>query len=163
MRLKNIVIFMLVVVWGIVIFSASSKTSDESNSKSRMLIYNSTRGVVSVTNKLNITNIDITNSVWLNKTTNMLNKPLRKVAHASIYFVLGIFILVFFVSINIDLRKAFIIAVSLCFLYSLTDEFHQTFVSGRTGQFSDCIIDTSGALLGTGMVSLFLRRKLSRD
>jgi len=34
------------------------------------------------------------------------------------------------------------------FGYALTDEFHQMFVDGRGASFTDCLIDTGGALLG---------------
>lgn len=47
----------------------------------------------------------------------------------------------------------FLIAICFVFLYACTDEFHQTFVSGRSGQFRDVLIDTVGGLIG-GLVFL---------
>lgn len=47
------------------------------------------------------------------------------------------------------------ITVGFVFLYACTDEFHQTFISGRSGQFRDVLIDTAGGLLG-GLVFLLL-------
>ena len=40
------------------------------------------------------------------------------------------------------------IAVGICFLYACTDELHQLFSSGRSGQFDDVLLDSIGALLG---------------
>ena len=41
-----------------------------------------------------------------------------------------------------------------CFLYACSDEFHQAFVPGRVGQFSDVLIDMIGVLLGVISVCL---------
>ncbi len=45
-------------------------------------------------------------------------------------------------------------------LYSLTDEFHQSFVPGRTASLADCGIDTAGA--GLGMLILYGNEWLSQ-
>lgn len=47
------------------------------------------------------------------------------------------------------------ISVGFVFLYACTDEFHQTFISDRSGQFRDVLIDTAGGLLG-GLVFLLI-------
>jgi VanZ family protein len=44
------------------------------------------------------------------------------------------------------------------FLTASADEFHQTFLPGRTGQFSDVLLDTCGALLFTLIVAMQWRR-----
>jgi VanZ family protein len=52
--------------------------------------------------------------------------------------------------------------LALCFFYAMTDEFHQLFVPGRSAQFNDVLIDTTGATicwLIIGSVS-FIRQKL---
>ena len=46
------------------------------------------------------------------------------------------------------------LALALVFLYAGTDEFHQAFVPGRTGQFSDVMIDTAGGALGLALLWL---------
>lgn len=43
----------------------------------------------------------------------------------------------------------------LVFLYSSSDEIHQSFVPTRTGQFSDVLIDTMGAAIGLLALWLF--------
>lgn len=51
------------------------------------------------------------------------------------------------------------------FLYACTDEFHQLFISGRSGQFRDVLIDTAGGLLGSLfflICSYFLWKKQHR-
>lgn len=43
----------------------------------------------------------------------------------------------------------------IVFLYSSSDEIHQSFVPTRTGQFSDVLIDTMGAAIGLLALWLF--------
>ncbi len=43
------------------------------------------------------------------------------------------------------------LVLGLVGLYSATDEFHQTFISGRTGQVSDVLVDLVGGTLGLGI------------
>lgn len=60
------------------------------------------------------------------------------------------------------LRRALFIG----FLYACTDEFHQTFVPGRSGELRDILIDTFGVLLGaliiTRILPSLIRRRTSR-
>ena len=44
------------------------------------------------------------------------------------------------------------------FLYGLSDEFHQSFVSGRNASILDSIADTIGGVVGGCMYLLFLKR-----
>ncbi|MBR1455661.1 MAG: VanZ family protein [Oscillospiraceae bacterium] len=44
-------------------------------------------------------------------------------------------------------------ALLFCFLYACSDEWHQTFVPGRAGLFSDVLIDSAGYLAGIGLIA----------
>lgn len=158
MNLKKLIIVCLIIIWCGVIFYASSRTSDESNSASKKLLYNGLDTVIKITNKLKITNIKLSESEYL-IIINKLNYPLRKCAHATVYLILAILLFVFLKMVTLKRNLAFIITIAFCFLFSLTDEYHQTFVANRTGQFSDCLIDTTGALLGAGILCLTTKKK----
>ena len=74
---------------------------------------------------------------------------MRKVIHASVYFVLAFFVMTV-LNIVFDHKKYFLtllIALIICIGFAATDEYHQTFVNGRTGQFMDVIIDSAGAVV----------------
>lgn len=73
---------------------------------------------------------------------------IRKVAHFSIYTLVGL-LLMSFVS-TYDLKENKRIMISLCIgaLYATSDEIHQLFVPGRSGQITDVILDSMGVLLG---------------
>lgn len=74
---------------------------------------------------------------------------IRKAAHFTEYFVL-------FTLLNCGLKnttkltpgKRLASALLLTILYAVSDEFHQTFVSGRTGKSFDIGIDSLGGILG---------------
>lgn len=73
---------------------------------------------------------------------------IAKSAHLAEYAIL--FILVrraVFVSAPGLRARAALPALVFCALYALSDEWHQTFVPGRHGQWTDVGIDAIGALL----------------
>ena len=47
--------------------------------------------------------------------------------------------------------RAFGVAVLLAWLYALSDEFHQSFVPGRSADWTDILFDWLGAVLGAGL------------
>jgi len=52
------------------------------------------------------------------------------------------------------------LSLILVFLYAGSDEFHQTFIPNRTGQFSDVLVDTAGGAVG--LAFLWLAGKVFR-
>ncbi len=153
MEIKNITYIkknafrLLVILWACVIFFMSSMNANESNDKSKGTINEIVEKTVEVTNELGITNIDQTKTN-IEQITNKLNPPLRKVAHASEYCVFTILIIIVLKNSKLKNKKIYLIAISICFIYACTDEYHQTFVNGRTGQFIDTLIDTLGGIIG---------------
>lgn len=93
---------------------------------------------------------------------------IRKLAHFSVYTVLG-----FFISSAFGRRKIFsagsFFTVFIGFAYACSDELHQYFVSGRSCQFTDVMIDTGGVIAGI-VISIillhiydFFKQKFSRS
>ncbi len=58
-------------------------------------------------------------------------------------------------------RFQFAAAVCLAFLYAVSDEFHQSFVPGRTPSAWDVCIDTAGAIIGLWLWRLIQARRLN--
>ena len=87
---------------------------------------------------------------------NGLEYDIRKYAHMFEYFCLAISSTFFFLEYHLQKRYRFFAAgisvLSLCFLYACTDEWHQTFVSGRYGCFSDVLVDSAGSMIGLVLV-----------
>ena len=82
---------------------------------------------------------------------------LRKCGHFTEYFILGVVatITVFQVKIN----RKMLSALGYCILVASVDETIQLFVSGRSGQITDVMLDSVGAL--TGVIIVWLSRKLA--
>lgn len=141
MNYKKIISIMLVIIWMIVIYSFSATPSIESNEKS-------TEIVTKVVDKVETTTSDNTSVSTGNKQNEIeiLNIYFRKFAHASIYFVLCALLINAVYQYNRKINiKYILLCILICFIYACTDEYHQTFVLGRNGQFTDVLIDTLGA------------------
>jgi VanZ family protein len=82
-----------------------------------------------------------------------------KLLHGLAYTVLGVLLVPGFRGAGCSVRCAFLLAVALASLYGASDEFHQSFVPGRTADVLDWVADTLGAALGAAAATtLALRR-----
>ena len=123
----------LLVAWMLVIFIFSAMPAEASDEKSRLIV-------------------NILEALGLNTEGNladMANHIVRKSAHFIEYALL------YFFALNLmryyfTFNKALLMSLAIVFLYACTDEFHQLFVPGRAGRFSDVMIDTAGGI--TAMV-----------
>lgn len=73
---------------------------------------------------------------------------IRKLAHFSIYMVVGFLLMAFSSTYELSFKKKVVICLIVGFLYATSDEIHQLFVSERSGQVTDVILDTIGVLTG---------------
>ena len=73
---------------------------------------------------------------------------IRKNAHFFSYLVLGILVLNALRRSGVYGFKGIMTAFLICVLYAILDEFHQTFVPGRSGEIRDIFIDSAGATVG---------------
>ena len=83
---------------------------------------------------------------------------LRKLAHFFIYFMLG------FLLMNVLNKRGkklyrFFIVVLITALFACSDELHQQFILGRSGELRDVFIDTCGAATGA-LLSLAIHKIL---
>lgn len=163
-NLKVIGTILLVILWMLIIYNFSSKPSNESNVQSKRII----QQLIGKTNEKSNTIQNDQNTKVNQKEDKLMvekcNILLRKGAHASIYFVLAILILISMLQMkDRKILQCNIIAILICFLYACTDEYHQTFVIGRTGNVLDVLIDTGGAILGCILFDFYLKQKISKN
>ena len=131
--IRIILCWLAVLLWMILIFSLSSQVADESSRLSTGI----TQIIVKMVNEV-VPNI--------NFDLNKFGHVIRKCAHFFEYLVMGIFV------INAMKRKQYkYIALLICILYAITDEFHQRFVPGRGPGIKDVLIDSIGASVGIWM------------
>jgi len=183
--MKKTISIVLIIIWMAVIFWFSSMPGDESNTKSKSTIKEAIEIITqhgkaekieeTISNEESVNEVfannQIKNNTEINKVNQnqtmqnepkeeqlieKLNKPLRKCMHTSVYFVLSILICNCLKIFKISGLKNLIMPIGISFLYACTDELHQLFVEGRTSQFTDVLIDTTGAIIGVTIFTILL-------
>lgn len=93
----------------------------------------------------------------------VLHIVIRKCAHFTEYFILGCLTAGFAATFGGKTGRKIGPAVLFGIIYAMTDEFHQSFVGGRSMELRDVCIDAAGTLAGvlvlTGLLYLVLRIK----
>lgn len=93
------------------------------------------------------------------ETLHLLNFFVRKLAHLTEYAIFAQLLYASLVGADrLEWRpKTALWSVLIAGAYSLTDEFHQLFVTNRSASITDCAVDTTGAALGILVVYLVTR------
>lgn len=137
-RIAIIISWIAVLLWMLLIFRLSSQVAVKSNGLSLGITY----WIQSFLANL------------ISADTGVINHIVRKSAHFSAYLILGILSSNALRVSGIFKWKKFILALGICVLYAVSDEIHQLFIAGRSGQPSDVLIDSMGALIGIGIFTL---------
>lgn len=137
----RIIAILFSIIWMIVIFRFSMDDASKSHELSDLCVTIFNKAIMYFTGK--DLRISITPDHY-----SMIELFFRKLAHMSIYCVLSVSVMGVLFTFNINMFIRMVITTLICFGYALTDEFHQMFVAGRTASFFDCLIDTTGAILG---------------
>ena len=147
---KKIILWILVIFWMGLIFWFSSFNGIDSTRQSRGFLHDTLGKIIDVI-KPSMSEYD--KEILIEK----LDTPVRKMAHASVFFILAIFVFLLLKSYNI--KNIYIISFLICLLYAISDEVHQIFVSERSAGVLDVIIDSSGSLVALFFINLISRRK----
>ena len=144
--MKKIVTLVLIIIWMVTIFFFSSQQARESSSLSEKI----TNSIIKVL-KLNP------------KTQEQIDRIetiVRKLAHYCIYLIGGILILLHINLYEEKENKKVLLSQLIGSTYAITDEWHQLYVPGRSGEIRDVVIDSLGIL--TGIVIFLLIKNLKR-
>ena len=138
------------VLWMALIFSFSNQKDVDSSKVSDGFIDRTVVKIYKIFNE----------NITIEKENEIIEKytyPIRKLAHYTLYFILGIlsFLVVKDYSIN---KKLIIYSLLICFLYACSDEFHQLFIIGRSARVLDVMIDTFGSLCGISIFYIFNKK-----
>ena len=121
--------YILVAIWMLVIFLMSSEVAGTSSARSDEIV----RTI---------------QSMGVSAPADLLTFLVRKAAHISAYFILGILLFNLLKEYGLGVKKMMFLSIAIAMLYACTDEVHQVFVSGRSGEVRDVLIDTGGAAVG---------------
>jgi len=91
---------------------------------------------------------------------NDIQLPVRKLAHMTEYAVLSVLIYIALTVDGLKYKLCKVFSLALTFVFACSDEFHQLFVPGRCGAFSDVLIDTAGAFIAV-IVCIIVRKFFS--
>lgn len=129
----------------ILIFVYSSKTATESEQSSNQVSHI----VISIAEFFQPNMIE--NQEYI-EVLEKVDKVIRKVAHGTEYFILALCCCYPLLKQGVERKKAALYGFLICLCYATSDEFHQLFVPGRSGQIKDILIDGLGAALGCTLV-----------
>ena len=128
---------LMAILWMAAIFFFSSRNADESTAQSNRA------GMLA--GHLFVRDFDSWTEQEQLDFARKIDHPVRKTAHASEYALLGMLL---FGAMTGTRRRRMCYAWLATACYAATDEFHQLFVPGRSGQFTDVCIDSGGAVVG---------------
>ena len=179
MKCKSRFFFLGAVLTALVIFIFSSFNGDESVKQSNAIrepLVKSLSEVYSVEtttvgakgeNYTEITTLSqnlkskntLTRRQW-SKVLKYSAEVIRKIAHMFLYFILTIFLLLGFNSLDKMWKKySVLLALACCFLYGATDEIHQIF-TGRTARVTDVFIDLLGGIIA--VIILYIIKSIKK-
>ena len=139
----------LIIIWMTTIFLFSSQKGTESGDTSR---------------KFTVTVVQIITGKSLS-----VNDPfvegmqlfIRKLAHFTIYAIGGFLIMNYRYTTDDTLYKKILYSIAFGGSYAISDELHQFFVSGRSGNIIDVGIDTLGVIVGI-ILYIIIRKIIER-
>lgn len=80
---------------------------------------------------------------------------IRKLAHFTLYFTLGILIYLLIFTYNV--KKSFLKSILICLALASFDELHQLFTAGRSAKLGDVFIDTIGSIIGIILTIIIIK------
>lgn len=127
------------------------------------LIFIGSSSVLSASN----TSVFVRSVLWVfpqtsEATLGFLHFLLRKAGHLTEYAILALLAVRAFRTSSRELlrNRWFWASLLLVVVYSLSDEFHQSFVPSRTGSIYDSMIDSVGGLTALTLVAIRKRREV---
>ncbi len=156
--LLRVILGILILVNMAIIFDFSKQTGEKSSETSGKVAYS----VAEVT----VPQFDEKPKTEQQKIVQKLQHPVRKAAHMAEFASLGALVFLFLLTWKKGLWFKYGGSILFAFLYACTDEAHQSITSQRSAQFSDILIDASGALISCSILLLvvcLIRGKQKRD
>ena len=146
--MKKIIKIILIIICMLTIFLFSNERANKSTKTSNNVIIT----VVKI----------IDNNSSEKEQTKIINRyfvTVRKTAHFVIYLILGLLVINLAYEYNLKVKELLIISILFCMFYACTDEFHQLYIRGRSGEIKDVLLDTFGSIIGIFSYYLIKKKK----
>lgn len=144
-NILRIILILLLLGTFYIIFGFSSQDGEKSGSLSRRITEKIATLIPQIQEKSKLEKENIMNT---------MESIIRKMAHFSIYTVVGLLLMALVSTYNIKEKNRLIISLTTGIIYATSDEIHQSFVPGRSPMITDIVIDTMGVILGILLIIL---------
>lgn len=152
-KITRLIFFILTIATFVTIFIFSNQNGEESGETSRGF----TRVIIEA--------IPMTKYLEEERKIKLIENAqiiVRKLAHFSIYTVVGINLMGFINTYDkLKQKDKILITILVGIIYAISDELHQMFTGGRTPAIRDICIDTLGVIFGLIVFSIF-KMKLNK-
>ena len=148
--MRKKVFLVLAILWMGIIFYMSNQPANISSAQSG--------GVIEMLSTLPILG-NVIKAMMQNGTAEFV---IRKSAHMFSYATLAVLCFMSMYDVRVNLKKISIVSFIITFIYACTDEIHQLFINGRSGEFRDVLVDSTGAFIGICIVYLITKLMLNK-
>ena len=178
MNVRRKVFLVLTILWMVLIFAFSARPAEVSSEDSRSI------GLL--IGELFIPGFEEQSAEAQDRFAEKVDYPIRKAAHASEYALLGLLTAGAYIAggaadmgngnekkkadtnskKRTSISRGILIPWVITTAYAATDEMHQLFVPGRSGQVSDVLLDSAGAIAGLallGEIRFLVQRRREND
>lgn len=134
--IKKLSAWILVLFWMGVIFNFSAQNAEESSSLSQgvsKILYNFVSSLPGVKLELSL-----------------FHSLLRQTAHFLVFFILALLLINAFKVSGFNFNRSAFYTLLIAGIYAALDEYHQSFVSGRTAELKDVFVDSLGVIAAIG-------------
>ena len=147
LAIRDVVAHLAVLLWMIVVFCFTAQNGDESGDLSSGV----THLLMTIINQLFQLGWE---EPKLLDMVALWDYPVRKLAHMTEFGILAVLIFCAIKTYKIAqvTKQRYLFAWLGAVAYAVTDEIHQLFVPGRSGNFIDVCVDASGALIAIALV-----------
>lgn len=146
--MKRTIFLILIIINCITIFYFSNQVADVSSTSSGRIV-NFIANLLPFIKNMPETEKEVICS-------EVLQPIVRKTAHFSIYALLGFWIINFALTYRGSDYKKVLWSWIFGTVYAITDEIHQLFIPGRSGEIRDVCIDSLGVLTGILVVVIIM-------
>lgn len=176
MNIRRKVFLVITILWMVLVFSFSARPSEVSSEDSRY--------VGLLVGQIFVPGFGEWPEEEQEAFAKKVDHPVRKTAHAAEYAALGLLVAGAYIEDGrpagekkgkkntaaqstgrqTGIGRGILVPWLITAAYAATDEVHQLFVPGRSGQVSDVVLDSAGAMAGLlilGAVRFFMRRRYS--
>ena len=147
-HIRNLLLWLPSLLWYRVIWGFSAQTAAVSGDLSDRLLWRLMALVSPAFSRANPTT--------QNAAVELLSFFERKAAHMFLYFVLILLLWLAFLPLIQGKKRQVPLAAVLCAMLASLDEYHQTFIPGRSGELRDVCVDLAGASIAVLLVAVLL-------